>query len=90
MSPEYFHTKLTFSEAGDYIEGLGRRYRPAWEQARLVADVTARCAGNKKGIGLEFDWEKAARLAAQKPPTEKDLQELKAFADKINKVRHGI
>lgn len=58
MSPEYFWHHLTFCEANLYIKGLSRRYHNGWEQARLVSDVTAKCAGNKGGSGITFPWEK--------------------------------
>ncbi|MCD7721708.1 MAG: hypothetical protein LUI09_05710 [Prevotellaceae bacterium] len=83
MSPEYFHERLTYSEAADFLDGLARRYRGDWEQARLIADVTARCAGNKQGVRLEFPWEKEEKLRAQAPPTKAEMEDIRRLSRRI-------
>lgn len=57
VSPEYFHEKMTYGEANDFLRGLQRRYRQSWEQTRLSVDIAARCAGNKDGVPIEFPWD---------------------------------
>lgn len=83
MQPEYYWLHLSLAEAQLFVDGLDRRYHAAWEQARLVADVQARCAGNRNGIGLDFPWEREARLAAQAPPTPEELERLKEWSKRV-------
>ncbi len=84
MSAEYFHERLTYGEAGDYLEGMARRYRQGWEQSRLVADVVAKVAGNKNGTGLEFPWEAEDTALRQAPPSEEEYAELLAEKEKYD------
>ncbi|MCD8265819.1 MAG: hypothetical protein LUC33_01560 [Prevotellaceae bacterium] len=86
MSPEYFHERLTYSEAADYLDGLARRYRGDWEQARLIADVTARCAGNKRGVELEFPWEKEDEERKYAPPTPEEMEQIRAISRQIKSI----
>ncbi len=76
MSAEYFLECMTYREAGDYMEGMARRYRQGWEQSRLVADVVAKVAGNSNGVGLEFPWEAEEREARQAAPTDEEYAEM--------------
>ena len=86
MSPEYFHRHLTFGEADDYLAGLNRRYRAGWEQARLEADVAARCAGNKDGLQLEFPWDKHT---AAPGVTEDERRQMEAEARALERRKNG-
>lgn len=76
MNPEYFHTTLTIGEANDYLVGLGMRKRSGWEQTRLLADVQARCAGNKEGFKFPLPWEE-----------EKKTEISQEDIDYLNKMR---
>lgn len=93
ISPDYFHRRLTFREANLIIRGIGRRHRASWEQARLIADVQAKCAGNKQGIRVEFPWEKEAKALSQRPPSKEELerlqQEMRSFEDRLNGKKAG-
>lgn len=82
MSPEWFYRRLTFRDASDFITGMERRYRNAWEQSRMVADVVAKVAGNKGGTGLVFPWEEEERAERRAAPTEEELEEMKKYIKK--------
>lgn len=82
MSPGWFYHHLTFRDASDYIAGMERRYRNAWEQSRLVADVVAKVAGNKGGTGLVFPWEEEERAERRAAPTEEELEEMMKYIKK--------
>ena len=76
MDRTLFIERLTHREAQDFIDGVARRYRAGWEQARLIADVVARVAGNKDGIGLAFPWEDETRPSDSDYPTDEEYREM--------------
>lgn len=79
MSPEYFHSRLTFGEADDYLGGMQRRYWHGYSQARMVEAIIGQLfAKNYKP--QTFPWEKP--VADTRPPTEAEVLRLQREAER--------
>lgn len=79
--PRYFLGQMGALEAQDYIEGLGHRYRPGWEQAREVMRVTA-AAGGARRFDFPLPWDKERGPRDEADPAE--LERLRAKARALN------
>lgn len=73
MSPEYFHTHLTYGEADDYLGGLNRRYHHGYNQARMIKSIIGGLFA-KNYTPETFPWEKAQEIAT--PPTKDELADI--------------
>lgn len=82
MSPEYFHTRLTYGEADDYLSGMNRRCRHGYTQARMITSLVGHLfAKNYKD--QEFPWEKAS---PPPPPSEDEMRNLEQDAAAFEKM----
>lgn len=79
MSPGYFHARLTFREAEDYLRGINRRCRAGYDQARMVTTIIGRLFA-KNYTPPTFPWEKEENDPQVKPPTEGEIRQLRADA----------
>lgn len=81
LDPEYVLDKMRMYEADVLIDGIWRKKRQEWEQARLIAWVTLR-SNTKSKVGLSeflpFEWDKEKEKAPV--VTEEDRMRLKARA----------
>lgn len=81
LDPEYVLDKMRMYEAEILIDGIWKKKRQEWEQARLIAWVTLRC-NTKSKVGLSeflpFEWDKEKEKAPV--VTEEDRMRLKARA----------
>lgn len=77
MSPEYFHSRLTFGEADDYLGGMQRRYWHGYSQARMVEAIIGQLF-SKNYKPQTFPWEKP--VADTRPPSEEELASIMADA----------
>lgn len=76
MSPDYFHTRLTYSEADDYLAGMNRRCRAGYDQARLVASTIGMLFAKNYTVPV-FPWEEERRqkeTEASVPDEEEMIQ----------------
>lgn len=87
MSPEYFHARLTYGEADDFLGGMQRRYYHGYSQARMVTSIIGGLFA-KDYKPETFPWE---RHEAAPPPTEEELAgimaEAAAWEAELNKTR---
>lgn len=74
MSPEYFHTRLTYGEADDYLGGMHRRYHAGYDQARMITALVGKLFAKDYKIPT-FPWEKKETDFA--PPTEEELAQIR-------------
>jgi hypothetical protein len=81
LDPEYVLDKMRMYEAEILIDGIWKKKRQEWEQARLIAWVTLRC-NTKSKVGLSeflpFEWDKEKNEAPV--VTEEDRMRLNARA----------
>lgn len=81
LDPEYVLDKMRMYEAEILIDGIWKKKRQEWEQARLIAWVTLRC-NTKSKVGLSeflpFEWDKEKSEAPV--VTEEDRMRLRARA----------
>lgn len=79
MSPEYFHTRLTYGEADDYLGGMNRRCRHGYTQARMITSLVGHLFA-KDYKDQEFPWEEEERRKEKgerrKAPTEEEMKDL--------------
>lgn len=78
MPPEYFHNRLTFGEADDFLGGLNARYVHGYNQARMVHSIIGHLFA-KNYTEPEFPWEKEKKADAHLP-TKEELEKLQADA----------
>ena len=81
LDPEYVLDKMRMYEADVLIDGIWKKKRQEWEQARLIAWVTLRCNTKSKvslSEFLPFEWDKEKNEAPV--VTEEDRMRLKARA----------
>lgn len=78
MSPEYFHTRLTYGEADDFLCGMNRRYRAGYDQSRMVAATIGKLFAKDYRIPT-FPWEKERTQTGADGPslTEEDIKEMR-------------
>lgn len=79
MQPWYFHSRLTFHEADDYLCGMIRRCRAGYDQARMVSATIGRLFAKNYTIPT-FPWEQKKESTAATPPTEEEIWQLQADA----------
>lgn len=88
MSPEYFHSRLTFGEADDYLGGMQRRCYHGYNQARMVESIIGRLFAKNYKVQT-FPWEEKQTSTA--PPTESEvrdlLREAEAWEKQLNSQR---
>lgn len=85
LDPEYFLDRMGAMETQDYLDGMARRHRTAWEVGREVMRVTAAVGGCKRfDFPLPWDKEKqeAARAAAHRPDA-REMERLRGTAARI-------
>ena len=75
----YFFERMGALEAQDYIDGLARRHRPGWEQARELMRVVAAAAGARR-FDFPLPWDKEQAAAAAPPPSAAELEALRRRA----------
>lgn len=87
VSLEYFLDKMKSYELSIICDSLHLRTKDSWEQARMVAYMTAQVNSKKKlkpSDIIEFAWEnKASQHHQQKdntPITQEDFERIKAVA----------
>lgn len=76
MSSDYFHSRLTYSEADDYLAGMNRRCRAGYDQARLVASTIGMLFAKNYTVPV-FPWEEEKRqkkTEASVPDEEEMIQ----------------
>lgn len=70
-------------EAQDFIDGLARRQRPGWEQARELMRVVASAAGARR-FDFPLPWDKEA-APAPAPPEAGELEALRRRARAVER-----
>ena len=86
MDPVYFARALSLREAALFLSGLSRRYRAAWEQARMIAKFAA--APHVKDFSDDmlptFSWEHEDAQEDEDSHSEEreaaELEALRAYA----------
>lgn len=81
MSPEYFHERLTYGEADDYLGGMIRRCRHGYIQARMVSSIIGHLFA-KNYTAPTFPWEEEEKKNSALPPTDEEVEELQKEARK--------
>lgn len=81
LSPSYFFDEMGARETQDYIDGLARRRRTAWEVGRELMRVVA-AAGGCKRFDFPLPWDKDNKPAPEVPDAA-ELARLKRQAEKI-------
>ena len=93
MSPEYFHERLTYGEADDYLGGLNRRCRHGYAQARMVQSIIGQLFAKDYKVQV-FPWEEengkrktenGKRKTENGAPTEEEMEEILADARRWEK-----
>lgn len=85
VSLEYFLDKMKPYELSIICDSLHLRTKDSWEQARMVAYMTAQVNSKKKLKPtdiIEFAWEQkhTKHQASNKPITQEDVERIKAMA----------
>lgn len=85
VSLEYFLDKMKPYELSIICDSLHLRTKDSWEQARMVAYMTAQVNSKKKLKPtdiIEFAWETkhTNQKASNKPITQEDVERIKAMA----------
>lgn len=70
-------------EAQDFIDGLARRQRPGWEQARELMRVVASAAGARR-FDFPLPWDKET-APAPAPPEAGELEALRRRARAVER-----
>jgi hypothetical protein len=81
MSPEYFHERLTYGEADDYLGGMHRRCHHGYSQARMITTIIGKLFAKGYEVPV-FPWEEKRKAEDQRPPTEEEMKEILAEARK--------
>lgn len=85
VSPEYFMRRMSVAEVRDYIKGLNRRHRQAWEQTRLLCRFV-HGAGGGKNFNLPFSWDdENGEQEEKREATPEELAALRARAREMEK-----
>ena len=85
VSPEYFLRRMSVGEAKDYIKGLNRRHRQAWEQTRLLCRFVYGAAGGKN-FEMPFSWDcENGEEEEKREATPEELAALRARAREMEK-----
>lgn len=85
MSPEYFHERLTFGEADDYLAGLARRYYHGYDQARMITTIIGKLFAKNYQVP-SFPWEKKEPApAASQEELDEIMQEAHEWEARLNK-----
>lgn len=91
ISADYFLDKMQPYEINTVLKGLELKSRENWEQARLIAFVTAQCNSTKKITPqdiIKFPWEKEEGRKAR--VSEDDIKRLNEKAKHfINQKENG-
>ena len=90
LSPEYVLDKIQTYEINALVEYGFLKDRENWEQARLMAYVTAQCQSTKKikiTDIVQFPWEQK-QTKEQTEIDKKKLEQVKAMAKEI--IKNGI
>lgn len=86
VTMEYFLDKMKPYELSIICDSLHLRTKDSWEQARMVAYMTAQVNSKKKlkpSDIIEFAWEQQKNTkhqASNKPITQEDVERIKAMA----------
>ena len=88
MSPEYFHERLTYGEADDYLGGMHRRCHHGYSQARMVTSIIGKLFAKNYEVPT-FPWEEERKAEDQKPPTEEEVKEIMAEARRWEEELNG-
>lgn len=62
LSPDYVLDRMQMYELEPLMANLHRKYKENWEQARMVAYVTAQCNSTKKLVPtdiMQFAWDES-------------------------------
>lgn len=84
VSPQYFLDDMQFYELEAVLEGLQERDKVSWEQARMVAYITAQCNSTKSIKPtdiIKFTWEEATE--------EVQWNELKDIRKQLQKLNNN-
>lgn len=87
MNPEYFRTRLTFSEAEAFISGVARRLRPQMFAAYYVLDGIRKTLGAKDDCCPEFlkhDPIFDEEIGHAPEPTAQERAEMERAAEQFN------
>ena len=85
-SPEYFFGRMSIGEAREYMEGVMRRDRAAWEQTRVLSEILIKVmTGEDNHIPLPWDEE----TGMDDSTTEEDLEELRKKAERMEAYLNG-
>lgn len=84
-SPEYFFRKMGVAEAADYIKGMRRRERSAWEQTRLLATTVAKLLG-AKDYELQLPWDVEREEEEREETSAEELERLREKAREMEKL----
>lgn len=80
---EYFLDKMKPYELSIICNSLHLRRKDSWEQARMIAYITAQVNSTKKlkpSDIVQFAWEKESTEPQHKPLTQEDVEKIKARA----------
>lgn len=88
IAPDYILDRMDFYEIPPLIEGLWRKNKDSWEQARMMTWMTAQVNSTKKleiSDVMTFPWEKNIEKIED---TEEDIKnlydEMKQYENKLN------
>ena len=82
LDPEYFLDRMGAMETQDYLDGMARRHRTAWEVGREVMRVTAAVGGCKR-FDFPLPWDKEKKEEAPHVPDAREMERLRATAARI-------
>lgn len=86
LSPDYVLDKIESYEIKALLEHQHMKDKESWEQARLIAYITAQ-ANSKKKLTLQsiikFPWENESKKQKPEMMSDKDLSRLKAAAQQF-------
>lgn len=86
--PEYFLRKMGVGEAADFIKGMRRRERSAWEQTRLLATTVAKLMG-AKDYELPLPWDGEREEEEEEETSEEELTRLREKAREMERLMNG-
>lgn len=86
--PEYFLKKMGVGEAADYIKGLRRRERSAWEQTRLLATTVAKLMG-AKDYELTLPWDDEREEEEDEETSAEELERLREKAREMERLMNN-
>ena len=87
-SPEYFFRKMGVAEAADFIKGMRRRERSAWEQTRLLATTVAKLMG-AKDYELQLPWDEEREEEEHEETSAEELERLREKAREMERIMNA-